>query len=429
MAIPKSEEKAFKERFEEYTQTLDCVHCGLCIPDCPTQGITGRESDSPRGRIYLMRGYAEESIPFTPESLKHLDQCIVCRNCETVCPSGIQMGEMMETFRHEMNRTLPHKGWKHHFMKLMLNHVVPSRAKIAFLLDLLYYYDRFKLRKILVGVGSKFSKKLKKMDRLFPPIPKPSERRLATSASIPQGLYPSTQGKARMKVGLFLGCITSELFVETHRSTIRMLNRSGCDVYVPDSQTCCGALHRHGGFIDEAHRLYEGNVSAFEESGVDVIIVNAAGCGAALKEPPSSLPDGLGRPVRDICEFLEEIGIPEPDQKISRKVAYDQPCHLVHGQKVPASAVLSLLEQVPGLEIVPLRNSERCCGSGGIYNLLHPEMAEPILDEKVEDILDSGADTIVTGNPGCWMQIRSGLLDKDIEVLHPVDLLDQAYGA
>lgn len=426
MAIPRTEERAFQERFEEYTRTLDCVHCGLCIPDCPTQGITGREADSPRGRIHLMRGYAEGSAPFTPESLRHLDQCIVCRNCETVCPSGIQMGEMMESFRHEMHRVLPAKGWRHHLMKFLLSNVVPHRHRIAVLLDLLHYYDRLGLRRAVRWLGEKASPKLVALDRLMPPIPAPSRRRLTTSSNLPGGRHPA-HGSARMRVGLFIGCITSELFVETHRATIRMLNRAGCDVVIPDAQTCCGALHRHGGFLDEGRDLFEGNIGAFGAEGVDVIVVNAAGCGAALKEPPAEFPDGLGRPVRDICELLEEIGIPEPDVAIERRVTHDVPCHLVHGQKVPGSTVTSLLEKIPGLEIVPLRQAERCCGSGGIYNLLHPEMAEPILEEKVEAILETGADLVVTGNPGCWMQIRSGLLDHEIEVLHPVELLDRAY--
>ena len=431
MANLKLREKKFKERYESYIQTLDCVHCGLCIPFCPTHGITGRESDSPRGRIYMMRGYAEETMPFTRESLKHLDQCIVCRQCESVCPSGIRMGDMMESFRYEMNNTLPQKGWRFHLSRFLLKHLVPYRRRIAFVTDILSLYDRLGIRRFLNRIVGRLGlSRLRELDDLFPNLPKLSERRLETDAHRPDGLYPA-EGKTRMRVVLFLGCITSEWFAPTHRSTIRMLNRAGCDVIVPDAQTCCGALHRHAGFLKEAHELYERNASVFSEIEADVLVVNAAGCGAALKEPPESCPQGLGLPVRDICEFLDEVGIPKPDGEFAKKVAYDQPCHLVHGQQVPESAVTNLLKQVPGLDLVHLEDSDRCCGSGGVYNLVHPEMAAPILDEKVDAIVASGAEVVVTGNPGCAMQIASGLRNREcsIEVLHPLDLLDRVYSS
>ena len=173
MAIPKSQEKEFVDRFHEYTRTLDCVHCGLCIQDCPTYEVTGRESDSPRGRIYLMRGYAEKTIPLSRESLRHLDQCIVCRACETVCPSGIRMGDMMESFRHELNSALPAKGWRHYAARLLLREVVPYRHKIAFLTDLLYVYQRLGIRSLVRKVGELFVRKLVDLDALLPPIPPP----------------------------------------------------------------------------------------------------------------------------------------------------------------------------------------------------------------------------------------------------------------
>ena len=429
MANLKLQEKSFKDRFGQYTQTLDCVHCGLCVPSCPTQGITGRESDSPRGRIYLMRGYAEETMPFTRESLKHLDQCIVCRNCESVCPSGIRMGDMMESFRHEMNQVIPRKSWKFHAARWLLTHLVPFRSRIAVVTDLLTLYDRLGVRRFVMSVADRLRlTRLRDMDDMFPDLPDFSERRIETDATRPDGLYPA-HGKTRMRVVLFLGCITSEWFAPTHRATIRMLNRTGCDVIVPHAQTCCGALHRHAGLLKEAHSLYEQNAEVMSELKADVLVVNAAGCGAALKEPPESCPEGLGLPVRDICEFLDEVGIPTPDLEFSGKVAYDQPCHLLHGQQVPESAVTNLLRQVPGLELVPLEDSERCCGSGGVYNLVHPEMAVPILDEKVDAIAASTAEFVVTGNPGCAMQIRSGIRRRglDVQVMHPLDLLDKVY--
>jgi glycolate oxidase iron-sulfur subunit len=429
MAIPKTQEREFSARFHEYTRTLDCVHCGLCIPHCPTQGISGREADSPRGRIYLMRGYAEGSAPLNAETLLRLDQCIVCRNCETVCPSGIRMGAMMESFRHEVNRRLPRKRLRHHLLRGLLRHLAPHRGRLALLTDLLWLWQRIRPAwtwRVLRRLGLR---RLSEMERMLPPLPPPRARRIETDATRREGLYPA-RGRARLRAALFLGCITSEWFAPTHRATIRMLNRAGCDVVVPDAQTCCGALQRHAGFLEEGRELYRRNREALASLRADVLVVNAAGCGAALKDPPPGLDgagSGLGLPVRDVCEFLEEIGIPAPDLPFPRKVAYDQPCHLVHGQRVPPTAVRGLLAKVPQLELVDLPDSDRCCGSGGIYNLLHPEMAEPILAEKVAAILRSGAEVVVTGNPGCWMQIRRGLAGCGVDVLHPVDLLDQAY--
>jgi glycolate oxidase iron-sulfur subunit len=424
MTVEAGKEAEFKSRYHEYARTLDCVHCGLCIPFCPTHGITGREADSPRGRIYLMRAYAE-GLELSPEAVKHLDQCIVCRACETVCPSGIHMGEMMESFRDELDRAKRIKGPGRILAGMLLRHVLPHRERIAGISDLLYVYQRTGLRRLVEAVNRRFFKRLAALDRLQPDIPEPAERRIETDRTRPEG-YPA-EGRARMRVGLFLGCIASEWFAPVHHATIRTLRKNGCDVVVPDAQTCCGALHRHGGFLADARELYARNAEAFSRARVDAVLVNAAGCGAALKEPPAGFADGLGAPVRDICEFLDEIGIVPPAGAVARRVAYHQPCHLVHGQRVGPRAVENLLRAVPGLRLVPLRDSDRCCGSGGVYNLIHPEIARPVLDEKVQAIRESGAEIVVTGNPGCAMQVRSGLAGEGIEVLHPIEVLDRSY--
>lgn len=426
MSLAPDQEVRFRARFPEYTRSLDCVHCGLCIPYCPTHGITGREADSPRGRIYLMRGYAEGEFDLSPEAEKHLDQCIVCRACETVCPSGIRMGEMMESFRGARNASPGRKGLGYYTGRFLLRHVLPHRERIAALTDLLYFYQASGLRRIAGAILGKLSARMAELDPLQPQVPPPSARRIETDRARPEG-YPA-EGKARIRAGLFLGCIGAEWFAPTHRATILALRKNGCDVIVPDAQTCCGALHRHAGFLDDAEVLYGKNAEAFSRAKVDVILVNAAGCGAALKEPPHSMPRGLGAPVRDICEFLDEIGIAPPERPLRKKVAYHQPCHLVHGQGVGPAAVEGVLRAIPGLELVPLVDSDRCCGSGGIYNLLHPEIALPLLEEKVKAIVESGAEVVATGNPGCAMQIRSGLAGKGIEVAHPIDLLGAAYG-
>jgi glycolate oxidase iron-sulfur subunit len=282
---------------------------------------------------------------------------------------------------------------------------------------------------------SRVSSGLGRVHDMQPSVPARRERRLETDRYRPGG-YPA-EGERRARVALFLGCVAAEWFVPVHRATIRVLQRNGCEVIVPDAQTCCGALHRHGGLLEDARRLLDRNARAFATGDIDAVIVNAAGCGASLKEPlasPAAGPKAADLPApsdyppyRDVCEFLAELGIVAPTRPVPARVAYDQPCHLVHGQGIGAGVVEGLLRPVPELEIVPLAASERCCGAGGVYNLVHPEMAEPVLGEKVQAILDSGADVVATGNPGCAMQIGRGLRDTSIEVVHPVALLDRAY--
>ncbi|HVR74740.1 MAG TPA: (Fe-S)-binding protein [Planctomycetota bacterium] len=439
MTIPCEEEARFAARYHEYPRTLDCIHCGLCIPFCPTHGVTGREADSPRGRIYLMRSHAEDGEELSGEAEKHILQCIVCRACETVCPSGIRMGDMMESFRAVLNgkRRLPRP--LQILGRALLNHILPHRSRIAAISDLLHVYQETGIRRVVQAVARRHFPRVAALDALQPDVPPPSARRIETDRTRPEG-YPA-EGKARLRVGLFLGCIASEWFAPMHRATIRVLQKNGCDVHILDGQTCCGALHRHAGLLPDSARLYARNAEVFSSSGLDAVIVNAAGCGAALKEPPHDFPRGLGVPVRDVSEFLDEIGIVPPRGLVERRVAHHQACHLVHGQRMGPEVVDNILKLVPGLRLVHLADSDRCCGSGGVYNLVHPEMARPILDDKVRAILESGAELVVTGNPGCALQIRAGLAaaassprragltgsEGVIEVLHPVEVLDRSY--
>jgi len=399
-----------------YPRTLDCVHCGLCIPHCPTHAVTGREADSPRGRIHLMRGWAEERFELTEEAHTHLDRCIVCRACESVCPSGIRMGDMMESFRAATGaRRGPGVAERWAFRALL-----PHRGRLALLSDVLELYQRSGLRGLVQRV---LPHGLARAHAMQPAIPPRASRRVPTARTHPG--FPA-EGERRARVALFLGCVAAEWFAPVHRATIRVLTRNGCDVVVPDAQTCCGALHRHAGLVDDAAALLAQNRAAFAAAGVDAVVVNAAGCGASLKEPLEGVDD---RPpaYRDVCELLAELGLRDPDRPLPRKVAYDQPCHLVHGQRIGADVVGGLLRRIPALELVPLRGSERCCGAGGVYNLRHPEMAEPILAEKVAAIRESGAEIVATGNPGCAIQIARGLRGTRIEVAHPVELLARAY--
>ncbi|MCA9751584.1 MAG: (Fe-S)-binding protein [Gemmatimonadetes bacterium] len=407
-----------KQRLSEYARTLDCVHCGLCLPHCPTYGVTSREADSPRGRIYLMRGWAEGRLDFDTGADSHLDSCLVCRACESVCPSGIRMDEMMESFRAERPggpRVSP-------LGRFLLREIIPNRRRVAAATKALELYERSGLPGVTQRV----------LDRVAPPLARAHAMRPRieprTDAIEPGSTWKPT-GVPRAKVGLFLGCVAAEWLAPVHRATVKVLLGNGCEVVVPESQTCCGALHRHAGLLDDARTLLDRNARAFP-ADLDAVIVNAAGCGASLTTPfhDSDSPGAnaaapRATPYRDVAAFLHELGWTAKTRPLRRRVAYDQPCHLVHGQRVPAHVVTDLLQQIPGLELVPLAGSERCCGAGGVYNLLQPTMADAVLAEKVDAIVRSGANTVVTGNPGCLLQLRHGLRDHAIEVRHPIEVL------
>lgn len=431
-----------QRRFAEYTATLDCVHCGLCIPHCPTHRVTGREADSPRGRIHLMRGWAEGRFDLSDNAYEHLDQCIVCRTCESVCPSGIRMGEMMEAFRAEQNRTRPSGVAASGVGRWALKEILPHRGRIRALTGALAVYQALGLRRVMGAVLGPLAPGLARRHAMQPTVPPRRDRKVPTDRELPGG-FPAI-GPRRARVALFLGCLASEWFADVHRATIRVLQHNGCDVIVPHGQTCCGALHRHAGILDDADTLWNRNAEVFRGAAVDAVIVNAAGCGASLKEAPADPADAAGSgpsgnaatpaggrnagaPVyRDISEFLHQLGLVPPTTPIRRRAAYDPPCHLLHAQRV--DIVEELLSAIPGLEWLPLPGRERCCGAGGVYNLLHAEMADAVLAEKTAALLKTGADLVVTGNPGCALQLEYGLRGHGIPVQHPVQLLDAAYG-
>jgi len=336
------------------------------------------------------------------------------------------MGDIVESYRQSRGKRPGRRGASVLLASLLLRHVIPYRERIAALTDLLYLYQRTGLRRLVRAVVRRTSRKLARLDDLLPSIPPPSTRFIETERTRPGG-YKAV-GARRLRAGLFLGCVASEWFAEAHQATIRVLVRNGVDVIVPETQTCCGALHRHAGRMSEAESLFLQNGLAFEKAGVDVVVVNAAGCGAALKEPPPGIRRPFPIPVRDVCEFLDEVGIVAPELSIEKTVAYHQPCHLVHAQRVGPGAVLRLVGSIPGIRLVPLRESDRCCGSGGVYNIVHPEMADLLLDRKIAAIRESGAEIVVTGNPGCLLQLQSRLSATRVELLHPVELLDRSYG-
>ncbi len=383
--------------------TLDCVHCGMCLSSCPTYRETGRESSSPRGRIYLMRGVAEGAIPLGDVTAEELHLCLGCRACETACPSGVAYGELLERGRAAVADAGLRNGLVGRLERFALRHVVPHRGRLRALVDLTAIAQRLGLTRFIPPA------------RLLPRVPARSTR-----ARLPREF--AAQGERRGRVALFEGCIMAELFADVNRATARVLARNGFAVVVPPAQGCCGALQAHAGDPKTAKRLEAHNAAVFEGGDFAAIVSNSAGCGAHQRPHDAR--------VRDVCELLDEAGLRVPTGRLPLRVCYDDPCHLLHGQGV-GDAPRRLLRAIDGVELVDHADPGSCCGAAGTYNVVQPEMSRAVLARKLDALAAADPDVIVTGNPGCLMQLRAGARERGLraEVLHPVELLDRAYGA
>lgn len=401
--------------FDFYQATLDCVHCGLCLPACPTHHELGLETDSPRGRIFLVRALAEGRLDEPSGFRVHLDQCLGCRACESVCPSGVRYGEILESARGEIERRWPSTGFKARARRLLLTRVVAHQGRLRLAFRMLRLAEVLGLR----WLAGKLGLLPELTARLMPHAPPAADRRPLAGTHEPAG-------ECRGTVALFTGCVMEQVFGDLNRKTLQLLLANGFRVHVTPGQVCCGALQAHDGQMDVARELAAENVRAFADA--DIVVNNSAGCGNSLKEyghllGTAAAAEFAGK-CRDVCEFLAEQGLTATPAPFPHKVAYDAPCHLCHGQKVRQQPH-EMLRQVPGLELAEHPSSEDCCGSAGIYNLNHPELAASIGRTKVEALATTGAEYVVTGNPGCIMQIRAHLqLTKSPQrVLHPVELL------
>jgi len=412
-----------RDGFEEiYRQSLDCVHCGLCLPTCPTYRETGREGASPRGRIYLMRGVAEGRQPLSEVLAEEAYLCLGCRACETACPSGVAYGSMLEKTRSEVERAGLRRGFARRLERLALRHVLPHRRRLALAFDLLAAVQRLSLDRI---VQRFLPESLRETAQLAPRVPARASRRPLPAVAL-------AEGPRRGRVGLFVGCVMPELFGSVNASTVRVLAHNGFDVVIPAAQGCCGALHAHAGDPEFAHHLARHNARAFAEADLDVVIVNSAGCGAAMRDAAQWLPgegEALADRTRDVCEFLDAEGLRAPTGRVDASVCYDDPCHLLHAQRIGA-APRNLLAAIPGLRLVSHDEPDACCGAAGIYSLTHREMSRAVLDRKLAALAAADPDVIASGNPGCLMQLRAGAARAGLRarVVHPVELLDEAYG-
>ncbi len=411
----------------DYELFLDCVHCGLCTSACPTYVELGDENDSPRGRIYLMRAVTEGRLEVTPEIRRHLDLCLDCRACESACPSGVQYGKLIEPFRIHLARTQPPRKMGF-FDKLLLFHITPSarltRLALAPMRAMQWTgLDRLVQKTGLLRVLPRF---LRKLHDMVPPLNRHYGR-------LPEFL--PAEGKRRARVALFVGCAGDAFFPDTTVATARVLQRNGCDVWIPRGQVCCGALHYHAAQPEPALAFARRNIAAFGRQ-VDAVIVNAAGCGAMLKDyghvfghgPDSDALARLGSKVKDVSEFLMELGPIRPEHPIPLRATHHDACHLCHAQQI-RQPPRDLLGLIPGLEMLPLNETEICCGAAGSYNLTEPEMAERLGQRKVNNILATGADAVFAGNVGCLLQVMRYLRAQrpDIWVAHPVDALWASY--
>ena len=404
---------------EVYAGTLDCVHCGLCLTSCPTYQLTGRETSSPRGRVYLMRGAAEGRVEVGGVLAEEAHLCLGCRACETACPAGVPYGVMLEGTRQVLQEEGHRNSFAARLERLLLRHVIAHRGRLRAVAALAALAQRFGFIRaaalLLPGALGNAAKFLPELHGQRIPLPE----RVAAS------------GERRGVVAFFTGCLMSEIFGSVQRATVDLLSANGFDVVVPRQQGCCGALHAHAGDLEFAKTLARNNAQVFGDEAVDAIILDSAGCGAAMREAGRWLPgpgDRMAARVRDICEFLDEVGLRAPPAGYTARVCYDDPCHLVHGQGVE-NAPRRLLEQIQGVQLVPHANPTRCCGAAGTYNLTQPDMARRVLEEKMDALEAADPEVIATGNPGCLMQIRSGVRERGLRarVVHPVEILAAAY--
>jgi glycolate dehydrogenase iron-sulfur subunit len=406
---------------------LPCVHCGFCLPVCPTYNRLGDEADSPRGRLHLMKLVVEGRLDAGSDAFQtHIDRCLGCRACEPVCPSGVEYGTLLELARESASRAAPRRG-----LSRLLLRVFASRP----LRGLFFLGGRLLRGTGLAALGA----------RVLPNVGLMGSARLglAMLASSKRWLPPAAvEGRSSNeaaprcgRVGLLTGCVQEGLYSRVNAATVRVLEANGYEVVPVPGQDCCGALHAHGGALEQARRFAAANTTAFLAAEVDYVVVNAAGCGATMKEygtlmeaePAGADAANLAERVRDVTELLAAAG-PRKGAPLRYTVAYDHPCHLLHGQGIEREP-LTVLAAIPGLEVRVVEGADECCGGAGIYGLTHPELGSAIGRDKVTAVRAQAAEACTTANPGCMMQIGAGLrLEGAAEgVVHPIELLDESY--
>jgi glycolate oxidase iron-sulfur subunit len=408
-----------------------CVHCGFCLSTCPSYRVIGKEMDSPRGRIYLMDGVNEGQIPLSPATVQHFDSCLGCLACVTTCPSGVRYDKLIEATRSQVERnharSLPEK-----LLRRLIFSTFPYPDRLRLLLRPLGLYQKSGLQKLVrsIGVLKQISPQLAAMEAMLPKI-SPQAFHDPLPAVIP------AQGKQRYRVGLLLGCVQRLFNPDVNDATVRVLTANGCEVVVPQTQGCCGALTHHQGQEEQTKALARQLIDSFADPTLDAVIINASGCGHSLKEYGNILHDdpeyqekanAFASKVKDVQEFLADVGLTaklSPLQDEPLTLVYQDACHMLHGQKISVQP-RQLLKQIPGVRLREPVDAALCCGSAGVYNILQPDIAAELGQQKVENLLQTGASIIASANIGCFVQISKHLelQGKTVPVLHPMQLLD-----
>jgi glycolate oxidase iron-sulfur subunit len=380
-----------------------CVHCGLCLDACPTFRATGLETESPRGRIQLMTEWKRGTLPFTEEQARHIDLCLGCRTCEAVCPSGVPYGRIIEAGRAEVEhiRQPSSKRWlARTALRQLVGHPLRLRA-----------FGSMTRAAQAVGL-TKIARAGRQLPQLEAPFRAPHS-----------GIAPAIEAR-RYRVAFLVGCVMPILYPRSHAAAVRLLQLAGCEVWFPQGERCCGALLAHNGDLEGAGRLRDANMRIYERGQFDALIVDSAGCGSHLKD---FYPKLKGR-VKDLTEWLAEVGLPPAEHEVKVRVTYQDACHLAHAQRIRKQP-RDLIRALPGIELVEMRHPEICCGAAGLYSTLEPAMSTTILREKTDDVLSTRADLVVTANPGCQMQLSTGIRSRgsNMRVEHIAELLVRAY--
>ncbi len=402
-----------------------CVHCGFCLPVCPTYVLWGNEMDSPRGRIYLMKMASEGATAMTDPWVQHIDTCLGCMSCMTACPSGVDYAKLIEATRAQIERRHSRSAIER-LQRWLIFNTFPRVDRLRLLKPFLRAYQKSGMQAFVRGSGllKLLPRQLSAMEALMP--------KLGTSQRIAP--VTSARGEKRKRVGLLLGCVQREFVPEINAATVRVLTAEGCEVVAPPNQPCCGALMVHAGEETPALDLARRVIDIFEQAKVDVIITNAGGCGSNVREYGYQLrddPQYAGRAVRfsakckDISEFLEELDPRATRTAVNLRVAYHDSCHLQHAQRVRTQP-RAQLSAIPGVELLDLPESALCCGSAGIYNLVQSNTADALADRKAQHISSAKADVVATGNVGCMLQIAAALerQGQKTRVLHTIQLID-----
>ncbi len=410
-----------------------CVHCGFCLSTCPSYRVIGKEMDSPRGRIYLMDAINKGEAALTDATIEHFDSCLGCLACVTTCPSGVEYDKLIAATRPQVERN-QNRSWWENFIRAIIFNLFPYPDRLRIFLPLLYIYQKLGIQKLVrtTGLLKLIAPNLAAMDSILPKI---------TLDSF-QDNFPDTipaQTEKKYRVGMILGCVQRLFFSPVNEATVRVLTANGCEVVIPKTQGCCAALPAHQGQEKQARDLAKQMIDSFAETDVDYIIINAAGCGHTLKEYGHILENDpeykhkaqeFAAKVKDVQEFLSEIELTaklSPLTEGELTMVYQDACHLLHGQKISLQP-RQLLKKIPGVKLKEAIDAALCCGSAGVYNMLQPQVADELGQQKVDNLLNTGAELIASANPGCSLQIKKHveLKGKEITLMHPIELLDRS---